>query len=83
MNKLKQTLGKIKQWILYGVIYRLLTFILMSILYIICLPYIGGLVIVGLIFFILKEDFVTESKLDAFRDWFNKIAVYISGKQLI
>jgi len=68
-----------KQWALYGVIRRFLAFTLICMLYIICLPYTGTLAIVGFVFFILNEDFITESKLEAFSDWFNKIAGYING----
>ena len=63
---------------LCGVISRLLKFILISILYIICLPYTGTLAFVGFVFFILKEDFITESKLESFSDWFNKIAYSVN-----
>lgn len=64
---------------LCGVISRLLKFTFISMVYIICLPYTGTLALIGFVFFILNEDFLTESKLDDFSDWFNNIAGYING----
>lgn len=62
---------KIKE--LHRAIRRILGIISLIIIYLVCLPYIGILIILGIVFFIIKGDFVTESRLDNFTNWFNNI----------
>jgi len=56
---------------LFIIFKRLLSFVIVMIMYCICLPYSGSLVFIGLFFYMIKDDFVTQNKLYSFTDYFN------------